>query len=226
MSGSIPVPLRSEIFDDVYFCAEDGLAETRHVFLAGNALPDLWVGADQTTLMETGFGTGLNFLAAWALFEETALPWQSLDFISFERYPLTPDQIRSALEHWSQDLGKDRLEAFLCAGARDFEAQRKGGGKVRLRVIVGDVNETLPGFCGERAADAWFLDGFAPARNPDMWTCTLFETMARLSRSGTRFSSFTAAGFVRRGLEAAGFRVEKVPGFGKKRHMIRGVFEG
>lgn len=223
MTFSPCAPVRSERFDDVYFSAEDGLAETRHVFLEGAGLPDLWTGKADVTIYETGFGTGLNFLAVWGLFEATAGPGQSLAFISFEKYPLTPDIIGAALEPWQADLGPGRLTAFLEAGARDFEVRRPAGGLVCLRVVEGDINETLPGFTGP-LADAWFLDGFAPAKNPQMWTDLLYDNMARLSRPGARIASFTAAGAVRRGLARAGFRVEKAPGFGQKRHMIRGVF--
>lgn len=218
-------PLRSEQFDDVYFCAENGLEETRHVFLAGNGLPDSWMGAAHYTIFETGFGTGLNFLAAWALFEETAPPGHSLDFVSFEKYPLDARTIRTALSGWAEDIGADRMERFSSAGAQDFEALRPGGGRIRLRVIQGDINDTLPVFETERPVDAWFLDGFSPAKNPDMWTPCLYENMARLSRPGTRCATFTVARAVRQGLTDAGFRVEKSPGFGQKRHMIRGVFE-
>lgn len=220
------VPLRSEIFDDVYFCTENGLAETQHVFLAGNGLPGLWDGVEHFTVFETGFGTGLNFLALWSLFEETASSGQSLDFVSFERYPLGPETIRTALSDWAEELGPERLEIFLKEGGRNFEALRPNGGIVRLRVIEGDINETLPVFQPERPVDAWFLDGFSPAKNPQMWGDLLYENMARLSRPGTRCATFTAAGAVRRGLTQVGFQVEKSPGFGKKRHMVRGIFHG
>lgn len=219
-------PLRSPVFDDVYFCAESGLEETRHVFLKGNGLPEMWEGATHFTIFETGFGTGLNFLAVWALFEGTAAPGKSLDFISFEKYPLDPKTIQRALGHWAGDLGAARLELLLNAKGRDFDAPRPDGGTVRLRVIEGDINDTLPLFQAERPADVWFLDGFSPAKNPQMWTPHLYENMARLSRPGTRVATFTVAGAVREGLTQAGFRVEKAPGFGRKRHMTRGVFEG
>lgn len=218
-----PFPLRSAQFDDVYFSAEDGLGETRHVFLDGVGAPDLWNGKDGTVIYETGFGTGLNFLALWALFEATAAPGQSLDFISFEKYPLRPEVIGPALERWREDLGPARLSTFLEAGASDFALVRPAGGTVRLKIVAGDVNDTLPGFEGA-LADAWFLDGFSPTKNPQMWTDLLYAHMARLSRPGTRLASFTAAGHVRRGLAGVGFRVEKAPGFGRKRHMIRGCF--
>lgn len=204
---------RSKEFDDVYFSAEDGLAETRHVFLDGNGLADAWLGQDHFTICETGFGTGLNFLAVWKRFEETAAADQSLHFISFEKYPLEISEIEAALQPFADEFTA-QMPVYL-EQHPNIETAR-----VKLTLIIGDVNEELPKL--EMPVDAWFLDGFKPSSNPEMWSETVFENMARLSHSGTTLATFTAAGFVRRGLQAAGFEIEKVPGYGRKREMVIG----
>jgi len=217
--------LRSTQFDDVYFSADNGMAETHHVFLNGNDLPRAWQGKTQFVIAETGFGTGLNFLCTWTLFEDTAEPHQQLHFISVEKYPLSVGEIRQALSHWQADLGA-YLDRYL-----DMYPIRVPGphhlrlsDRVTLTLWFGDIAAILPEWHGT-SVDAWFLDGFTPAKNPDMWTQNVYTHMARLSHAGTTLATFTAAGHVRRGLEKAGFAVEKCPGFGRKREMVRGCFE-
>ena len=214
---------RSKQFDDVYFSAEDGLAETRHVFLDENGLPEAWNGKERFTIFETGFGTGLNFLAAWKLFEETAREYQTLRFVSVEKYPLSRAEIDIAIQHWDE---LDRFcERFILLYPDDphgvFRVDLDN--RVLLEIHFGDVNDVMPSI--EADVDAWFLDGFRPSSNPDMWSETVFENMARMSHAGSTFATFTSAGFVRRGLEAAGFEVRKVPGYGRKREMSVGVFQ-
>ena len=218
--------IRSTQFDDIYFSREDGLAETRHVFLNHNNLPVAFAGRDHFTIAETGFGTGLNFLAAWTLFEEHAAPEAVLDFVSFELYPLSPDEIGPALDHWRDAFG-DRLDRLV----KHYPLRIPGWhridfGRVRLTLIFDDVNDAIPRLNVPRGVDAWFLDGFAPAKNPGMWTPVLFDHMARLSHAETTFASFTAAGVVKNGLREVGFSVEKVRGYGYKRDMITGRFNG
>lgn len=216
---------RSEQFDDIYFSAENGLEETQHVFIEGNNLPEAWQGKKSFNIAETGFGTGLNFFVAWKLFEETAKPDQTLDFVSFEKFPLTPDEIRNALEPWADEFD-ERIDILLerypirVAGFHRI----KINAQITLTLIFDDINNALPEL--DANVDCWFLDGFTPAKNPDMWSETLFKEMARLSVSGASYATFTAAGDVRRGLEAAGFSVEKREGFGRKRDMIAGTFQG
>lgn len=218
-------PPRSQQFDDVYFSADDGLAETRHVFVEGNGLPGRWQGRDRFTIAETGFGTGLNFLAAWKLFDETAPPGAFLDFISVEKYPLGAGEIRRGLAHWAPELGR-YLDRFL----EQYPLRTAGfhrmvfDGRVALTLIFDDANDALPQL--EARVDAWFLDGFTPAKNPLMWTQTVFNEMARLSVPGATFATFTAAGDVKRGLRDAGFSVNKQKGFGRKRDMLAGVMPG
>ena len=225
----IDVP-RSKQFNDVYFSPQDGLAETRHVFLGGNGLPEFWRGSENFTICETGFGTGLNFLAVLKLWKEEAQGERPKDlhFISFEKYPLSGAEIKQYLSHW-QELEKE-LEALLAVYpdvldyGQCYVLDVIDG--VRLSLIIGDVNEEMPKLEDGSLVDCWFLDGFKPSSNADMWSETVFSNMARLSVSGTRFATFTAAGFVRRGLGEQGFEVCKISGFGRKREMCVGVFEG
>lgn len=214
---------RSEIFDDIYFSPQDGLAETAHVFLKGNNLPGAWLNKPRFTIAETGFGTGLNFFSAWKLFEETTQDGETLDFVSVEKYPLQASQISTYLEPWS-DYFEGRIEK-LCAlyplcipGFHRIQLSPS----ITLTIIFDDVNAALARI--EHTIDCWFLDGFKPSSNPDMWSDKVFAEMGRLSKPGTTLATFTSAGFVRKGLEAAGFSVEKIQGFGTKREMTVGIF--
>lgn len=216
---------RSDQFDDIYFSAHDGLEETAHVFLAGNDLPHAWEGKDHFVIAETGFGTGLNFFSAWKLFEENSESFQTLDFISFEKYPLTPEFIAQALSPWV-DFFEGRIDLFLqkypirVAGFHRI----KINSKITLTLIFDDMNMAIESL--DVGVDCWFLDGFTPSKNPDMWSNILFQNMARLSNEGASFATFTAAGFVRRGLKEVGFEVHKIKGFKYKADMSVGVFQG
>ena len=217
---------RSKEFDDVYFSAADGLAETRFVFLEKNNLPAAFAGHERFTIFETGFGTGLNFLAAWQLFEEYADEGQSLHFISVEKYPLSAAEIEGYLAPFAQEFPEHLQKLIECypesldQGRHEVEL----GEAMHLSLIIGDVNAVMDDVT-ERI-DCWFLDGFKPSSNPEMWSETLFSNMARLSKKGAHFATFTAAGFVKRGLRDAGFDVQKVRGFGTKRDMLIGQFSG
>lgn len=215
---------RSKEFDDVYFSAEDGLAETRHVFLDGNGLPLAWAGKDYFTIFETGFGTGLNFLAVWKLFEEVAQQEKSIRFVSLEKFPLSKDDIDQALKHWGEldELREQLVDAYPDDPSGVFRAQLSD--RVSLDIHFGDANDVMPAL--DIDVDAWFLDGFKPSSNPDMWSDAVFQNMARMSHTGSTFATFTSAGFVRRGLAAVGFDVQKVPGYGRKREMSVGVYRG
>lgn len=195
------------------------------MFLRGNNLPAAWEGRSDFVIAETGFGTGLNFLAVWKLFLEHSQPHQKLHFISFEKYPLDAEEIALPLQPWAKEFDTclpRLLEVYpaLIPGFHHLDLDER----VRLTLIFDDVNVALARV--DAQVDVWFLDGFKPSTNPDMWSETVFKHMARLSRPGTRFATFTAAGAVRRGLQAAGFNVKKVPGFGSKRDMSVGVFVG
>lgn len=218
----------SDIFDDIYFAAEDGLSESRYVFLQQNNLPAAWEHRQNFTICETGFGTGLNFLCAWDLFAKTAQKSAKLSYISFEKYPLSPTEIRQYLTPWQDQLGRN-LD-LLCASY----PPRIGGWhhialtpQIDLLLIFDDVNRAIPELDETiTKVDCWFLDGHAPAKNPDMWSDILFENMARLSNPKASFATFTAAGVVKNGLRRHGFEVIKARGFGRKRDMIKGHFEG
>ncbi|NNL35762.1 MAG: tRNA (5-methylaminomethyl-2-thiouridine)(34)-methyltransferase MnmD [Silicimonas sp.] len=208
--GDVPIARR---FDDPYFSLEDGWAETRHVFLDGNGLPGRF--ADGFQIAELGFGTGLNAFAALAAWRAAEVKG-TLNFTSFERYPMGADQMARALSVYP-DLAA-LAEPFL-ACADDWRDPVALDG-FRLEVIVGDARTTLADWRGQ--ADAWFLDGFAPSRNPEMWQDDLLRDIARHTPAGGTLATYTAAGAVRRGLEAAGFVIERRPGFGRKRHMTAG----
>ncbi|WP_371154945.1 tRNA (5-methylaminomethyl-2-thiouridine)(34)-methyltransferase MnmD [Jannaschia sp. 2305UL9-9] len=205
-TGGVPV---ARAFDDPYFSLGDGLAETEHVFLNGNDLPArLRAGFH---VAELGFGTGLNALAL-------ARAWTGpgrIAMTSFEAFPMAHDDMARALSAFPElgDLARQLLSAW--------PGRRIAIGGVDLTIVQGDARLCLPGWQGQ--ADAWFLDGFAPARNPQMWGDDLLAEVGRHTAAGGTFATYTAAGHVRRALSAAGFVVSRVPGYGRKRHMTKGV---
>ncbi|QJD57721.1 bifunctional tRNA (5-methylaminomethyl-2-thiouridine)(34)-methyltransferase MnmD/FAD-dependent 5-carboxymethylaminomethyl-2-thiouridine(34) oxidoreductase MnmC [Pseudomonas sp. gcc21] len=213
-------------FDDVYFSRESGLEETRHVFLQHNALPERWAQLRDTArfcIAETGFGTGLNFLCAWQLWDSLAPAGARLHFVSTEKYPLSLIDMQRALALWPElEPWSAQLLAQYSDLAKGWQHFSLADGRVTLTLLVGDLLETLPQL--EASVDAWFLDGFAPAKNPDMWQQPLYDQMARLSSPGATVATFTSVGAVRRGLQAAGFNMRKVKGFGRKREMLAGTF--
>ncbi|OCX66516.1 FAD-dependent oxidoreductase [Thioclava sp. SK-1] len=199
----IPISTR---FDDPYFSLADGLAETRHVFLHGNDLPARF--APSFHIAELGFGTGLNLLATVIACRDIPIR-----FTSFEAYPMTAQEIARALTAFPE--ARAVADPFLHAwedGARQFRI-----GAVEVDVVIGDARETLPQWGG--CADAWFLDGFSPAKNPELWSPELMAQVGLHTRAGGSCATYTAAGFVRRGLQAAGFSVTRIAGHGHKRHM-------
>lgn len=215
----------SQQYDDVYYSSDSGLEETQHVFLVCNQLQQRWqnLATDHFTIAETGFGTGLNFLCAWRLWNECAPPTARLYFVSIEKYPLSLADMTQALSLWPQlAQQRDQLLAQYQWLSPGFHRLVFDGGRVTLTLLIGDVNDMLPQL--RASVDVWFLDGFAPAKNPEMWQQPLFNNMARLSHAETTFATFTSAGVVRRGLEAAGFAVNKVAGFGRKREMLYGKY--
>jgi tRNA 5-methylaminomethyl-2-thiouridine biosynthesis bifunctional protein len=219
----------SDRYGDVYFSTDSGLEETRHVFLQGNRLADrfsaLKVG-ENFCIGETGFGTGLNFLCALQLFEQSAPSGASLDFFSIEKFPLSDEELRAALALWPEL--NEQAQTLLARWHRRVPGWNRwnfADGRVRLTLAVTDVDEALPQLPAG-SVDAWFLDGFSPARNPEMWSDAVLSNMARASCAGATYATYTSAGWVRRGLQQAGFAVERVRGFGRKREMLRGGLQG
>ncbi|MBN7784746.1 tRNA (5-methylaminomethyl-2-thiouridine)(34)-methyltransferase MnmD [Ponticoccus gilvus] len=205
--GEIPVSTR---FDDPYFSLEDGLSETRHVFLAGNGLPGRF--RDGFHVAELGFGTGLNLLTTLKAWRDTGQSGR-LRFTTFEAFPLeAPEMLRAQAAFPELEALSQELAPFWQRGAHSFDLP-----DLRFEMIVGDARETLPRWQG--AADAWFLDGFSPARNPELWGAALLAEVAGHMAPGGTAATYTAAGHVRRALQAAGLAVARVPGYGRKRHM-------
>ncbi|CAM3157542.1 bifunctional tRNA (5-methylaminomethyl-2-thiouridine)(34)-methyltransferase MnmD/FAD-dependent 5-carboxymethylaminomethyl-2-thiouridine(34) oxidoreductase MnmC [Pseudomonas floridensis] len=216
----------SRTFSDVYFSTESGLDETRHVFLVQNDLRRRFTDlAEDGRLIigETGFGTGLNFLCAWQLFDECARPGARLHFISVEKFPLSRTDLQRALALWPE-LAQfaEPLLAQYVAVHEGFQRLVFDQGRITLTLLIGDALDMLPQLDGQ--IDAWFLDGFAPAKNPEMWTPELFAELARLSTTDTTIGTFTSTGWVRRALNAAGFKMKRVPGIGHKWEVLRGTF--
>ena len=219
---------RSRVFDDVYFSDKSGLDETRYVFLEQNRLAERFTAlpADgRLVIGETGFGTGLNFLCAWQLFEQHAVAGARLHFVSVEKYPLSPADLKRALALWPELKPlADQLLRHYVAIHQGFQRITLANGRVTLTLLIGDALEQLPQL--DAQIDAWFLDGFAPAKNPDMWTAELFVELARLAAPGSTISTFTSTGWVRRLLNAAGFKMKRTPGIGHKWEILRGEFLG
>lgn len=203
----VPVSRR---FDDPYYSLENGLDETRHVFLAGNRLPERFRGGFR--IAELGFGTGLNLLVALQAWRATGQAGK-LHFTSFEAFPLEADDMIRAQSAFPELAGiAAELAPFWQRRARQVHLP-----DLRFELVVGDARETLPDWQGQ--ADAWFLDGFAPARNPELWEPELLQEVVRHMAQGGTVATYSAAGHVRRALATAGLVVERVAGYGRKRHM-------
>jgi tRNA 5-methylaminomethyl-2-thiouridine biosynthesis bifunctional protein len=208
-------------FGDRYFSADSGPDESRHVFLQGNGLAARWAAlrtAGCFHVGETGFGTGLNFLCAWQLFTQVAPAGARLVFHSVERWPLARAELQAALALWPalQTEAQALSAAWSPPPSGVLEVDF---GAVRLALHVGDVAAVLPQWPAA-TVDAWFLDGFAPARNPEMWSAAVLAEVARCARPGATLATYTSAGAVRRGLQAAGFAPQRRPGHGRKREML------
>ena len=223
-------------YSDRYTCRAGALGQARHVFLAGNGLPRRWAGQRQFVIVETGFGLGNNFLACWQAWrEDPARPGQ-LHFVSVEKHPLRPEDLAQSAGSAQQattgagaDLGQDGLQQLRAALLAQWPLPLKGlhrlrfeSGRVILTLALGDARELVPQLA--LGADAFFLDGFAPERNPQMWEPGLLRALARLARPGATLATYSAAGTLRDALGAQGFDVQRQSGFGVKRHMLSGQF--
>ncbi len=211
-------------FGDIYFSTDGGLEETRAVFLQGCGLPERWQNMSVFTVAELGFGSGLNFLASWQLWTETAQAHQRLHFISIEKYPFDQAQLRRALSAWPElePLSAKLIEAWP---GRVKGFHRLSFGTVTLTLIHDDVEAAFEQIDGLKA-DAWFLDGFSPSGNPAMWSEAVMSGVAQSCAPGARLATFSVAGAVRTALQNAGFEVRKMPGFGRKRQRLEADFPG
>ena len=239
---------RAGIYGDIYFSQESGIDESRHVFLSHNQLAERWQALDpntagQFTIVETGFGTGLNFLLTWQLWQTLAPASWRLNYVSVEKHPLRPQDLQRAHALWPELNSLASILQYNYPPLLSGQHRRMlNSAQVCLDLLFGDALDCLPALLDSpnsanpssqspslgsvATVDAWFLDGFSPASNPEMWHDTLFSCMSALSKVGASFATFTSAGFVKRGLRAQGFHVEKVTGYGRKREMLRGTFTG
>jgi tRNA 5-methylaminomethyl-2-thiouridine biosynthesis bifunctional protein len=221
-SGGIPF---SAEFQDVYHASHGGLEQARHVFLGGNRLRARWQGRSSFTILETGFGLGLNFLAAWDAWRADAARPQRLHFVSVENRPLAREDLIAALAPFVEIEALSRaLATAWPPPLAGFHRLQFDGGRVILTLLLGEADELLPQL--EACADAFFLDGFSPTRNPRIWSPEVVRELARLAGPGATVATWTVAGGVRSALTAAGFRLEKHGGFAPKREMLAGRWEG
>ncbi|QDG78464.1 tRNA (5-methylaminomethyl-2-thiouridine)(34)-methyltransferase MnmD [Labrenzia sp. PHM005] len=226
LDGDVP---RAEGFDDTYFSKAGGLAETRHVFLSGNGLPQRFIGRKKFTIAEFGFGTGLNFLATLLALKDVN-PAPALTFVSFELRPMTADQLLRALAAFPELGDLPGQLAAVWAPNPGWSVMTVGGAQLVLG--TGDARHLIGEFRDQAVAplqdgpmppvDAWFLDGFSPAKNPELWDAELLKSAADLTADGGTLATYTAAGWVRRNLQAAGFEIKKVKGYAGKREMVIG----
>ncbi|MCB9480701.1 MAG: tRNA (5-methylaminomethyl-2-thiouridine)(34)-methyltransferase MnmD [Desulfobacteraceae bacterium] len=214
----------SPVFNDIYFSPAGGYMESLHVFAEPNNIPQKFFSNEITNIFEAGFGTGLNFLLTLKLFLQFAPKSASLDYTSFEKYPISPEQMEKIhnffifLRHESISFLKSYSKIDFNKNFTQFSFYNK---RVSLNIIFDDLTEVkkyLPG----KFFHAWYLDGFNPKENPEMWSESFFEFMGKNSFDNATFSTFSAAGFIKRGLLKSGFQVEKIKGFNRKREMLKG----
>jgi tRNA 5-methylaminomethyl-2-thiouridine biosynthesis bifunctional protein len=222
----------SSLFDDVYFNTEQGIDEANYVFFEGNNIGERWLdySAQHFSIAETGFGSGLNFLLTCQKFAEFIKsnpnsPLKKLHFSSFEKYPLTKPDLITALQQWPQ------LNAFISPLLAQYPIALTGCHRlllnefnITLDLWFGDIADTLPSLhvYDSGLFDCWYLDGFTPSKNPEMWNDDLLQLIGQSCKKNATIATFTAASFVRKGLIKAGFEVWKQKGYGKKREMLVG----
>ncbi len=213
----------SSQFGDVYHASDGGPAQARHVFLGGNALPQRWQGRERFVVLETGFGLGLNFLATWHAWRNDPQRCRRLHFLSFEKHPLTASDLALAQRAWPEfaELAA-HLQAHWPPLTLGMHRLHLDDGQVILTLIFGDATTQLRTV--DAAVDAFFLDGFSPAKNPELWTPALCQALARLAAPGATLATWSVAGHLRQALSDAEFDLEKRPGFASKRQMLQGRF--
>lgn len=215
--------LVSDLYEDVYFTGEDGIDEGMHIFIRGNGLPGRWKGRHEFTIIETGFGTGLNFLIAWDLWLSHSEKGAVLNYCSVEKHPIPARHLKIIHEKWPgfRPLSKKLIEAYPDTNQGLHEIDLDDG-RIRLRLLFDDAkNIEKIGV----SADAWFMDGFSPASNPEMWNSEIIEKIGRMTKPGGTFATFTSASDVRSALEKTGFTISKDTGFASKKHMLKGMME-
>ncbi|NYH17760.1 bifunctional tRNA (5-methylaminomethyl-2-thiouridine)(34)-methyltransferase MnmD/FAD-dependent 5-carboxymethylaminomethyl-2-thiouridine(34) oxidoreductase MnmC [Paraburkholderia bryophila] len=218
--------LYSPLYNDIYHSVVGGLEQSQYVFLRGNALPERWQKRRVFTVLETGFGMGINFLMTWAAWRADPARCERLHFVSTEKHPFVLDDLRSVYAKTLSDptiaaLAETLADAWpmLVPGTHRLEFD---DGRVVLTLVFGDALESLPAL--RLRADAFYLDGFAPAKNPELWTPAIFKSLARLAGDGATFATYSSAGDIKRALTQCGFEYRKVDGFGWKRAMLVGHF--
>lgn len=211
----------SALYDDVYHASAGGPGQAAHVFLHGNGLPERWRGAPRWTILETGFGTGLNFLATWAAWQADPRRPARLHYIATEKHPFQLDDLTRLHARWPEFARESaqlrRRWPTLTPGFQHLEFD---AGRVVLTLLLGDARHSLARL--QARVDSFYLDGFAPTRNPELWSPELCQQLARLAAPNATLATWSVAGSLRAALQAAGFAVEKVPGFGHKREMLSG----
>ncbi|MCP3674484.1 MAG: tRNA (5-methylaminomethyl-2-thiouridine)(34)-methyltransferase MnmD [Gammaproteobacteria bacterium] len=218
----------SSQFNDHYYSLVDGIEETRHVFIEGNDLAERWremKSYQSFKIMETGFGSGLNFLSTWQLWKRLGMEkTNKLHFVSIEAFPMDVVQLKKSMLNWQSQLSmfsSQLLEKYpkLDKGTHTINFEDDN---VVLTLIFGDVRAVMPelNFSIDDSVNAWFLDGFSPSKNPEMWQNDLYTEMYRLSAPLASVATYTVAGLVRRGLVSTGFQIDRRPGFGTKRDML------
>jgi len=214
----------SEVFSDIYFSKAQGFDEKSHVFINGNNLPERFKTAGNFTIIEAGFGTGLNFLLTLKHWQELAPKDAVLKYIGFEQYPMSQIQIIKSLEKWRGELPQfdQFIECYSTLKVAD-KVFNCNINNCSLRLHLGDINSSI--LLLNDQADAWFLDGFSPAKNPQMWSDKLLAQMPRLTKAGGSFATYSAAGWLREKLRQQGFLVQKAKGFANKKAMNKGVFQ-
>ncbi|WP_176058950.1 bifunctional tRNA (5-methylaminomethyl-2-thiouridine)(34)-methyltransferase MnmD/FAD-dependent 5-carboxymethylaminomethyl-2-thiouridine(34) oxidoreductase MnmC [Paraburkholderia sp. BCC1876] len=218
--------LYSPLYNDIYHSVVGGLEQSQYVFLRGNALPERWQKRRVFTVLETGFGMGINFLMTWAAWRADPARCERLHFVSTEKHPFLLDDLRTVYAKTISDptisaLAETLADAWpmLVPGTHRLEFDE---GRVVLTLVFGDALESLPAL--RLRADAFYLDGFAPAKNPELWTPAIFKSLARLAGEGATFATYSSAGDIKRALTQCGFEYRKVDGFGWKRAMLVGHF--
>jgi tRNA 5-methylaminomethyl-2-thiouridine biosynthesis bifunctional protein len=216
----------SPLYGDVYHSVAGAFAQAEAVFLHGNDLPQRWQGRRIFTVVETGFGMGVNFLATWAAWRDDPARCERLHFVSVEKHPFTRNDLRAALDavvaHTREAaLARELVDAWpmLVPGTHRLEFE---GGRVTLTLVFGDALDVFPKMW--MRADAIYLDGFAPAKNPELWAPAIFKALARIAGEGATFATWSSAGDVKRALEQNGFEYRKVQGFAGKWAMLVGRF--